>query len=158
VPFPSSFRTGAVLWQHGSGERLTAEALAKHLADAFIADGAAVTNLDGPYFEFRFTAWDAWTRQGVPQIIRSGTLAVRSQEHSLAIDAQGNVRVLPIVLILGAGSVVPFLTGVPPIGSLAGLVVAGYFFTASYLQAMGRLKAYIDRACTRIRDGISSAA
>src|SRR5437899_8689197 len=158
VAFPSSLRTAALLWQQRTDQPLTAEVLAARLADALTAEGATITNRDGAYFEFRCSALAGFTRRGIPQAIRSGAITVRSQEHSLAVDAEANVRVPTILAIVTAATIWPSILGAPPIGSIASFVVSGYFVTAIYLQGMARFRGYIDRVCQHIRYGIISAA
>ena len=147
-----------MVWHHRTDGELSAVALSTRIADILVADGASIRNRDGPYFEFRFSPLDGLTRRGIAQVIRSGTIDVRAQEHSLAVDAQANVRVLPTITLLTAATGLPAVLGLPPIGSLAGFLVSGYFLTAFYLRSIAHFKGYLDRVCARARDGIISAA
>lgn len=115
-----------------------------------------MTNPDGPYFEFRLAASDAWTRD-LALVIRSGTIVVRPQEHSLVVEAQGDTRILPWILLLSGAAVLALLMGVPPVGGVVGVWVGGYFVVSSYLRGMAGLKSFIEGACAKVLHDIAAA-
>ena len=145
MPFPTSFETVVVVErQHADNE--SAAQIAASLERAFVADGSAVTNSDGTYFEFRRPYFVGL----VPALVGGGTIRTEPVGNSIEVRAEVNVRLAPGLLALLALTGFPWLVGARPMDSALSFLVSGGVIQFFYLKAVTSFSRYVDAVCRRI--------